>query len=55
MEPEKEVQLTLYKTLVPILGSVIITLNFAVVISSGLILKRGTHCHNYNIQIFIKL
>lgn len=34
-------QLLLYDVLIPVLGTVIILLNFAVVISSGLILKRG--------------
>lgn len=36
-----EIQLKLYDVLIPLFGSFIITLNLLVVISSGLILKKG--------------
>lgn len=38
-----EIQLKLYDVLIPLFGSFIITLNLLVVISSGLILKKGEY------------
>lgn len=43
--PQKT-QLLIYDILIPTLGAIIIVLNFAVVLSSGLLLKKGK-CGNY--------
>lgn len=42
-KPSLKTQLLLYDILIPSLGTIIILLNFAVVVSSGLILKKGNY------------
>lgn len=46
LKPEQDSQLTLYHILVPIFGGFIIIINLAVVVSSGLILKKREYYNN---------
>lgn len=46
-DPGQKVQVSLYGILMPIVGAIVIILNLAVVISSGLIIKKG----NFIIEI----
>lgn len=48
-----EIQLKLYDVLIPLFGSFIITLNLLVVISSGLILKKGEY-HSCFVFLFVQ-
>lgn len=51
-KPSLKTQLLLYDILIPSLGTIIILLNFAVVVSSGLILKKGNlSTHVYKVGI----
>lgn len=47
-DPNVKNQLVLYDVLIPSLGALIILLNLAVVISSGLILKKGKYIFSNN-------